>query len=293
MATRTRKPPARKATATRAPSKAKAKPSAEVMTVTPEQATAWLEGNVHNRALRQRRVDDLAAAIQRGEWQLNGDAIRFDANGTLLDGQHRLWAIALAETPVESLVIRGLERGSQETMDMGARRNLGDVLRLRGHSNPMNLAAAVAYWWRYENGYVRVPTARPSIPQALQVLEDHPTLPEVVADTWQVVRRFRIPQGPASAAWYEFHSIDSERADAFFESLTTGAALPEGSPILALRRWLERRASGEQAGGVRADAVVVHALFVKAWNAYRAGHPVDRLSWKATGMKAEGFPEAE
>lgn len=273
-----------------APAQAR-KPSARVMEVTPEQALVWLDGNIHNRPLRQRRVDDLAAAIERGEWALNGDAIRFDANGILLDGQHRLWAIAQSETTVESLVVRGLDRATQETIDLGARRNLSDVLRLRDHLNATQLAATLTYWWRYENGYVRVPSARPTIPQALAILEANPTLVDTLHEVRGVQVRFRIQTGPLTAAHYEFTSIDAEQAGALFEGLLHGKALAEGSPILALRRWLERRNSGE--GNVRADAVVVHALFVKAWNAYRAGHPVERLSWKATGMKAEGFPEAE
>lgn len=283
----------RKQARPRAKAATPAKPSARVMLVTPEQAAAWLDGNVHNRRLVQRRVDDLTGVILRGEWQLNGDGIRFDANGTLLDGQHRLWAVVLSERAVEMLVVRGLAQSSQETMDLGARRNLGDVLRLRGHRNPGALATVVSYWWRYENGFVRVPSARPSIPQASAVLEANPTLVEVVDDTAALVRRFHLPKGVVAAAWYEFHSIDAVRAGQFMQSLLDGKGLLDGDPVLALRHRLERRASGEDRVSSRGDAVVIHALFVKSWNAHRSGLPMERLYWRSTGMNAEGFPEAE
>lgn len=275
----------------RTPAKPKV-PQVEVLTVTPTMAMDWLEHNVHNRPLRQKRVDDLAAAIERGEWAMNADPVRFATDGTLLDGQHRLWAIATADQAVQVLVVRGLDMQSQETMDMGARRNLRDVLALRGYASGSQLAAAVNYWWRYENGYVRVFTARPTIAQALDTLEQHPTLPSAVRLAEPIFRRFRIQVGPAVATRYEFTSINSEQADDFLGRLLEPKGLHDGSPILALRRWLERR-NEQSAGGARSDAVVIHALMNKAWNAYRAGHPVEVLSWKATGLKAEGFPGAE
>lgn len=265
-------------------------PTVKVTTekITPDQAAAWLEQNTHNRRLRDSEVQRLAAAIQRGEWVLNGDAIRFAADGSLLDGQHRLWAILTAETTVESVVIRGLPNQAQETMDQGARRNLGDVLRLRGYTSSSALAAGVSYWWRYENGYVRAKGQRPTIPQAIATLEAHPTLVEAVQEAEPCQRLLRMPRGVMTACIYEFRSIDNDLADRFLDRLRTGINLTEGDPVLALRRYLEQH---RDTGGV--DPVNLHALTIKAWNACRSGVKVERLSWKATGMKAEGFPEAE
>ena len=43
--------------------------------VTPEMAKALLEGNVDNRKMRAHRVQHYISCLERGEWQLTGDAI--------------------------------------------------------------------------------------------------------------------------------------------------------------------------------------------------------------------------
>ena len=64
--------------------------------VTPHLASKWLQKNSCNRPLSQNTVYRYADAILSGEWKLNGDTIRFDSNGTLIDGQHRLHACVKA-----------------------------------------------------------------------------------------------------------------------------------------------------------------------------------------------------
>lgn len=261
----------------------------EVETITPEIAEAWLGRNSHNRALRNRHVEDLAGAIKRGEWRLNGDAIRFAKDGSLLDGQHRLWAVIEAGQPIESLVIRGLERDVQETMDYGARRRLSDALRLRGESNAAGLASVLSYFFRMESGQVRNGSVRPSVPQAMALLDAHPSIRDFVSPASMMNKRFRMSTAMLGAVMYQLDSIDHDDAEAFWLSLSKGAGLEEGSPIYVLRRWLEQQSVA--GAGSRANALTTHALIVKAWNFWRDGEHIARLSWKATGTKAESFPE--
>lgn len=261
----------------------------EIVTITPDLALEWLSRNTHNRSLREVRAQHLADAIRRGEWMLNGDAIRFAEDGTLLDGQHRLWAIAEAEIPVQSVVIHGLPRETQDTIDHGARRSLRDVFTLRGEMSTTVLAAAVNYWWRYKNGYVRSPSKKPTVAQAIATLEANPMLRESGTVLNRARSRFRVQTGPWTSSWYEFHSLDHDAAEVFFDRLLDGVGLEEGSPILAMRRWLERQ-NAQQAGGVRYTSTMLHALLIKAWNAYVRGDHVAQLSWRATGLNAESFP---
>jgi len=57
--------------------------------ITPEIAAAMLETNTMNRPLSMPHVRKLSDALLRGEWVVNGDAIRISSNGFLIDGQHR------------------------------------------------------------------------------------------------------------------------------------------------------------------------------------------------------------
>lgn len=266
------------------------KPTTRVELITPEMAEKYLDRNTHNRTLRQARIDNLVAAIQRGEWIMNGDAIRFDKDGTLADGQHRLWAIALSGVPCESVVIEGLDVEAQSTMDTGARRNLKDTLQLAGHGSAANLAAALNYLWKMENGKVREMQAKPTIAQAMKLLEENPTLPDSMKVASQYKARFRGSYGMVTALHYTFASIESEDAEEFFDKLIGGVALEEKNPIYVLRSWLEKLNQG-QYGGQRNSIIITHAMIVKAWNFWRDGEQVQRISWKASGLKAEPLPE--
>jgi len=53
----------------------------EVMTITPDLAQEWLGRDGTNRKITRRRIEAMAAAIQRGEWQLTGEAIKLDSEG--------------------------------------------------------------------------------------------------------------------------------------------------------------------------------------------------------------------
>lgn len=259
----------------------------EVQTITPELAEDWLGRNSHNRTLRNGHVAALAGAMKRGEWSLNGDAIRFAADGTLLDGQHRLWAVIEADVPIESLVIDGLPNDAQDTMDAGARRRLSDALKLRDETNPAALAALITYHWRYQQGMVRT-QLRPTVAQALSHLDANPGLRDALSLGKRVNNRFRVSASMIGTLAYEFSAIDGEDAEEFWTRLIAGTNLEEGSPIIVLRRWMERQSS--LGVGSRTSAVVSHALTVKAWNAWRDGRIIDSLKWKASGPAAEAFP---
>jgi len=100
--------------------------------VSPEIAAKWLEANVHNRKLTQGTVDHYAEQMRRGEWHLNHQGIAFNCEGTLVDGQHRLWAIIEAGVTLPMVVMTGLPLESQETIDCNLQRTFADRATLTG-----------------------------------------------------------------------------------------------------------------------------------------------------------------
>jgi len=95
--------------------------------VTPKKALTYLEGNTNNRNERAWWVQTLASSIKRGEWQCSHQGIAISETGRLLDGQHRLHAIVVANSPVEILVVKGLPDETQKVMDYGIKRTLSDL----------------------------------------------------------------------------------------------------------------------------------------------------------------------
>ena len=82
-------------------------------TITPAVAEAMLKASealgAVNRKLNTRHVELYANEIRSNRWKLNGDAIRLDPDGRILDGQHRLQACVLAGIPFQTIVMTGVE----------------------------------------------------------------------------------------------------------------------------------------------------------------------------------------
>lgn len=109
----------------------------KVVRVTPVVAREWLKRNTTNRPLRQTVVEGLQLAFQRGEYQLTHQGVAFDRAGVLVDGQHRLTAIAsMPESfAVEMMVTRGLEQDAFNKIDIGLKRTPSDLLHVpQGHA---------------------------------------------------------------------------------------------------------------------------------------------------------------
>lgn len=116
---------------------------AEVITITPELASNMLMMNKTNRSINKDRVLFYKKIIEKGDWMLNGESIKFSINGDLIDGQHRLNAIISAKRPIETLVISGLDHDAFKTIDTGKTRSAGDTFRVEGVKNGVQIAAGI------------------------------------------------------------------------------------------------------------------------------------------------------
>lgn len=110
--------------------------------ITPPIAREWLKRNISNRPFRESVAAGYVAAYQRGEYVLTHQGIAFDVKGNLIDGQHRLTAIASMPEhfSIEMNVSRGLPVEAFEAIDIGLKRTNSDVLRV-----PNQLAAAARF----------------------------------------------------------------------------------------------------------------------------------------------------
>lgn len=259
----------------------------EVVEVTPEMATEWLKKNLNNRNTRGRVVSQYAADMLAGRWRLNGDAIRFNGNGELLDGQHRLLACVEAGCSFMTVIIKGLSSAEKVTFDAGIKRKFSDILKWRGERNPNQLAASLRAAWTYET-YPNPAglTTPPSHQQLLEFLNANPDIRASVDVGLHVRRILKVPPTSISLVHLYGHRVAAEDAADFFEKLSVGAGIQEGSPILALRRYLELRALER----VKPKTEYFTALVIKAFNLYRSGEEVELLRWRAGGAAAETYP---
>ncbi len=257
--------------------------------ITPKAAQKLLDANTHNRTVVNARVDQYAADMRRGEWQLNGEAIKIADDGTILDGQHRLMAVLEADRPIQTLLITGLDAETQETMDQGRPRTLADVFKLRGEKYHNPLATACRTLAIYESHRTVVQpayTAAPTVQQASRTLDRNPDLRDSVALTYSK-RRPWMPSSHMGAMHYLFATVDREAADDFVEKLHSGEALTRDNAIYLLREKFIQDQMDRTPTTVRMQL----ALIIKAWNHYLAGDSITRLVWTPGGAAAEPFPE--
>lgn len=118
----------------------------KVIRITPAMASNWLSTNTINRPVRRARVDGLIAAFKRGEYQMTHQGIAFAETGELLDGQHRL--LAIAEMPaafsIEMQVTRGMPLCAFKVIDKGLTRSHSDSLGIStGHAAVARFLATI------------------------------------------------------------------------------------------------------------------------------------------------------
>lgn len=264
-----------------------------ITTITPDMAEELLALNTKNRNVKQNNVKKLAHTLQMGHWELNGEAIKVAADGTILDGQHRLLACVKAGIPFDTLLIEGLPVSAQDTMDKGSRRSMADTFMLHGYAQPAKVATLIRAViaaekvglrdaFAYNNG-VAV-TER----EALERAEREPHLVEIAKITGSRFGSLGLTGKIAGLLFYTFESIDAEDTQFFFNALLDPSELATNHPIYQLRVSLLKIVGNRNRS--TANTVLIAALCIKAWNAYRNGETRKLLKFAVGGANPEQFP---
>lgn len=109
---------------------------ATVEKITPAKATEYLKKNSRNprgkvnMAVIRRYAEDMSAGL----WELNGEAIVFDEEGYLKNGQHRLAAIIKSGKTIPMLVVRDVAK-DVSIFDLQYRRTISQIVASDGVTN--------------------------------------------------------------------------------------------------------------------------------------------------------------
>ena len=129
---------------------------AGVVDVDAPTARAWLARNTDNRPLSRSTVRRYARLMADGRWMVSTDAVGFDLDGKLVNGQHRLTAAAehgeAGGDPVPMLVATGLSPAVFAVLDAGKPRSGRDVLHIRGFRNAATVASCARLVAKAEAG---------------------------------------------------------------------------------------------------------------------------------------------
>lgn len=121
-----------------------------------------------------------ATTMRSGGWLQNGLSIKFDTDGNLIDGIHRLEACVMAGVPFTTIVARNVRADTLHTIDQQRKRSYTGVLEARGIKSPGALQKAMSKLIRIENGDLGIRAEKIPWPQFDRVLEANEELIEAI-----------------------------------------------------------------------------------------------------------------
>ena len=262
-----------------------------VLQVTPKQAAEWLENNnENNRNILVHVVDkytrDMLAEPTR--WVYTGDPIQFDTEGNLLNGQHRLSAVVQSGKSQKFLIIEGLDRVAQDSMDANAVRTTGQQLQLHGIKNGPQTTAVIRLLLKWNTGSI-ARKASYSTAEVRDFLDEN--LSNINESMhWYYTIGGNIPLSRAAVGAFVFQLLELSQNNPEFTSqedvmdflgkMESGADLDPGHPILTLRNTVLRQRQSK----VHRNAVRDTYSLVRTWNAYASGERYNKLLGPRDGV---------
>lgn len=245
--------------------------------VTPQMAETWLRNNTDNRNLSQGYVDKLARDMLSGEFAYVADPIRFDTGGNLIDGQHRLTAIAQSGVTLDMLVVTGMKRDDRRFLDRGRKRRVADNLRMDyGIASATTVASVTRMVLRWNTGALRNNSVyRPTDTEVYDYAVNH--VDELSASA-AYAARVRTGIGAQLTATGTVHYLTMQQeaitARPFWERVEHGTGVYTGDPALALRNAIVRAAANNLYAAVEQHM----AMQLRAWRSAVNGRSLSRLS---------------
>jgi len=245
-----------------------------IINLTPELAADLLANTGINRPLKKKCIATHAKEIRSGRWVLNGESIKTDINGKLIDGQHRCAAVVLTKISIPILLSENCPLDAFQTLDQQAVRSLTDVLGVQGTRERSITASAARFLWLHEesegtfNHRGRKATNKELV-TFIESLGDIETSVKFARAASKVV-----PAGIACGLHILFSKIDQKKADYMMECLAEGGG-ENGCPVRAVRdRLLTGRVAYPRMP--RKERI---AIMILSWNKLIVGEHVQKIVW--------------
>lgn len=125
-------------------------------TITPAMAQKMLDrtaaAGFENRSLSKSNVRRYANDIQNGNWKdCTAECIKLTDDGIVVDGNHRLHGVIMANMPAPFWVATGVSLEAFQYLDQGKPRTLSDIMKISGWRDPNALAVTGKMLWRNDN----------------------------------------------------------------------------------------------------------------------------------------------
>jgi len=249
----------------------------ETVMISPDYAKELLRVNIKsNRNTNMTTVKRYASDMRTGVWEDNGETIKFDEHGNLIDGQHRLMAVIESGMTIPATIVWGIKSSAFRTIDSGRKRSVADTFKMDGESNSVLVASAISWLWRWQNKNP-IPIIRYEFftaQKAKELLEHNPW----IRDSATFVSGYKdlligmCNTSIITLCHYLFWLADKEdsrsKADEFIAKLCKGNDLNEGHPVLRAREQM-RTMKAQRAKRPDYDYL---AIIILSWNSWIRGN---------------------
>lgn len=272
---------------------------AQVIGVTPEMASDWLSTRrwENNRRISNHTVTKYISDMREGLWKLTRQGLIFDTEGSMIDGQHRLRAVAnlqpeelvaaYGEPWVNFWVYPDEPTDTFDAYDQNFRRT---VAHLINDPHPIIVASGARFLtslkdmdpWSFPR-FSRLTTS-----EILRTKEEWPELTRLAGDVLTARNRTRLLPSAHIAVVAQASRTPlgtPEKLTEWFSVIGSGASANADDPRLKLRdRFLRDRTMS-----LTVNRPMAYSMIVKSWNAFAKGEDLPILRW----MQNEQIPQVE
>ena len=262
-----------------------------IISFSPEQARKILNSiNIGNRKISESRVNEYKKDMEAGNWRFNGDAIRIDENGILIDGQHRMQTVVTSGMDCEFLVIKGIRSDSKHTIDTGKGRTGGDALSIQaGVPFLMShmISGALSLFEKYKSsgfcisgGGIKLSTS--------QILKSYDNRKDLINYSISVMdesmpkKGLLLPKSYVLFLLMVFSEIDRVDAKNYMNKIITGAEVTNGSVELHVRNIM----LDVKMGNSKMNRKILINSILKCWNTIRRGSNIKLIVYGGPQRKS-------
>lgn len=267
--------------------------------IDPEIAQVYLGRNLeNNRHLLPERVERIARDMSNGDWITTADPIKFNKEGKLIDGQHRLAGVMKSGQTIRFLVARDLDEDAVYVIDTGATRTTAQALKIADTDmkSRSTVVAAAQLVHVYDKGalpnvasHVQTKDRMTNV-EAIHYIENHrEALEQGVRMAHFVAPALPLAGSMVAAAYMILARIDTFAAAEFFNRIKQGSGGEEmNDPIATLIRRVYR----DKMENRKITPALAFFYIFRTWNAWRESERLSKLqAGSVTGVAALPQPK--
>ena len=263
--------------------------------MTPEKAMRLLKRNNNNRKICRKNVIKYKNAILKGNYIATGDCITVDIYGNLLNGQHRLTAIAEANVPVKVDIKYGCNPDVKYIQNTGKATSLTDkgeifLKNLGIHSKMYPVICKTIDYFENKGKFSK--SKLEYHPQDVVDFATDAKNNEILKKVSKHAAQRHNIFGNASLALTKeviFNLIDEYQATIFFDKIYENSFL-KGEPAHALWKWLENRKKNNLSRWASGGEEELNLALNIAWNAFIENKTITKINLYKDGVLRDVTP---